>query len=132
MNCHLKCSEFDYQFSIELHNQYNIEYNNSKVKIDEELNGIIKSAKALIKNSNQMPEEKIEEKYNKIKTYLNKEEITNEDLNSISNLSPRLNVNNIKSSGYVIVQSILDKEGEKGIECFVKLWRKNFYDVYII
>lgn len=128
MNCHLKCSEYNYQFSVELHKEYNIEYNNSKVKKDEELNGIIKSAKALVKDAQNIPKDKIEEKYNKIKKYFNKEEITDEDLNTISNLDPKVNVRD-KTSGHIIVESILEKEGEEGILNFVRLWRKNFYDV---
>lgn len=131
--CNFICEKYDEEFSMKLHQEYNIKYN-SISKIDREEKKVIKAARAIIKNSNSLPKDRLNLLNNRIITYLGTTKYSDKDIiESINNNILVANKNIIKKeekpSSYYIIQEIM-KNGENSILDFVKRWRKNFCEVY--
>lgn len=76
--------EEDVKFSKQIHEEYHVSFinqDNSRVKIVADIYKAVKAAKAILKNQNgSIPESKIGYLKDVIKTFLNKDEITVEDI----------------------------------------------------
>lgn len=64
---------------MKLHQEYNIKYN-SISKIDKEEKKVIKAARAIIKNSNSLPKERLNLLNNRIITFLGTTKYSDKDI----------------------------------------------------
>jgi hypothetical protein len=95
------------------------------ISFNKELAKVRGSAGALKKYKSQIPQSRIDELYNIIKTHLNKEDVTDEDLDQLL----KLEVYSFK--GYVHHgKKVMEKVGTeiKAVEEFIRFWRLHFVE----
>lgn len=76
--------EEDVKFSKQIHEEYNVSFtnqDNSRVKIVGDVYKAVKAAKAILKNKDGLiPDDKINYLKDTLKSFLNKDELTNDDI----------------------------------------------------
>lgn len=129
--CIEKHLEYEEKYATKLKNRIGDEYGvplNGILSItDEKHSKAYRSANALKVGGDKIPEERKNFLLKEIQEYLSKENITDEDINDILKVKPGFYTKE-KDHAETVIKTILEKEGEEGLEEFIKMWRKDFID----
>jgi hypothetical protein len=117
--CHVKYEEFAQQLKQKLINEYCVK-KPSLSKQDKELYRAINDSNALLNHCDKIPLQRRQILEQRIKNYLKKDIITEDDLKSI--MSKNLSVP-VCNFGKIIVEKLID------IPKFIIMWRRHFVDI---
>jgi len=119
LNCHEKYERHADELKVQLAQQHEIKMHPT-VHYDEDMGKAIKSAFALIRHGDRMPQERQDFLFTQVANYLNKTEVTEEDLLSVSGLDAYEKEEEYEYGRIVLTFWDLQE--------FVEMWRKHFIE----
>jgi len=120
LNCHEKYEAYASELKVELATKHNLKMHPT-VHYDEDMGKAIKSAFAIIRHGEQMPQDRKDFLLSQVATYLNKNEVTEEDLASVCGLDAWEKEEEAEFGRQVL--NFWD------IQEFVEMWRNHFVKV---
>lgn len=122
--CHIKYEEEAGKFKQQICNEMGIEINDGGGQIYlPEIGNAVKAARALLHFGHMIPEPRKEFLRGHVRTYLNKEEITDEDIKEVAGHFAWKVADNHKCYGQYVMEKIGD------VQKFTERWRRHFLQV---
>lgn len=118
INCHNKYEDYAFELKKKISNEFNVPINS---KINDNLFKVKTAASALSRHYDVIPEPRKTELLNKIKEFLQVDEVTKEDIKQINQIKYFTKVD--KPFGQLIVEKL------ENINDFIFMWRKHFVEV---
>lgn len=118
--CHHKYEEYALELKEALAVKYSAPVSGTGTKFDKKLSAARGSAVAILNNSHNIPKERLDQLYQKVRDYLQRE-FTEVDLKDLADKDP-YDFGNFIHHGKMVIEQVDD------IEVFVKEWRQHFID----
>ncbi|EGC40462.1 hypothetical protein DICPUDRAFT_146576 [Dictyostelium purpureum] len=115
------------QYGVPLENDHKVYITNSPLVKASKAALVLKKQIEGKNGKGQIPDSKLQEMKKEILDYLNKEEYTTEDLDSLVSTNPKQRNDQYVPHEKKVMEKVLEL-GEKGIFDFVRTWRKNFIE----
>jgi len=119
--CHNNYERFAWELKLEIAEEFNIPVDGKGMRKDKAKVYAMKIALTIQKHGNKIPEVKLRNMKDILREYLQKQDITQEDINQIAELKIDFWQDYVPHGQYV-VKRLSDTEG------FVRRWRKHFVD----